>query len=374
MASERPPPYEKSLAANKPSKSHLSLREKNSPSTSLASNSKTQALLAEKRSVLGRFGRASLSPDSVKAAVLEDARSLVQPYTEESIADRIALLESCAQLCARQKINLSLLLQGKLVENHSALYWAIVNGPWPPTAPFGLVAAVLAHSSPLQPATIREARRACVSLRSHDMYRFLQMSPEFGALSAEDRFLLGTLVPVEEIVVEEMAGDTCPFSVRFHIPMFHKRMMLGKSIKLEFIAQGRLWELDFFTAADSSLKSVTPGCWSGLLRIAENSPMTPVMFGLVFLDARPSPPSPTPFWVSRGRKEYIMHVTGESGSETASGMVSWSWTMFKHDSVCIARDGSVTGILGMKLVVGDVPSDLVPASIPTTADAQCIIC
>ncbi|KAJ7021050.1 hypothetical protein C8F04DRAFT_932190, partial [Mycena alexandri] len=102
-----------------------------------------------------------------------------------------------------------------------------------------LVAAVLAHSAPLEPPTIREARRACVSLRTRiqELFHFLRMSPEFGTLSAEDRFLLGVSAPPEEIVVEELEGPAQPFSVRFHIPQFHKRVMLGKQIELKFVAR-----------------------------------------------------------------------------------------------------------------------------------------
>ncbi|KAJ7768275.1 hypothetical protein B0H16DRAFT_1272393, partial [Mycena metata] len=229
----------------------------------------------------------------VKAAVLADIEALVQPYTG-SVADRLALLESCSQLCVQQKLDFSSLLQGKAIENHSVLYWAIANGPWPPQAPFELVAAVLSHSTPLTPETIREARRACVSLRSQEMFHFLRMSPAFGALSTEDRLMLGAPAPPEEIVVEEMAGAAHPFSVRFRIPMFHKRRMLDRHISLQFIAQGRLFELEFFTAKNPEVKHLILGQWSGCLRMLENSLPTPLLFGLVILDARPSPPTPTP--------------------------------------------------------------------------------
>lgn len=183
---------------------------------------------------MGLF-RKTLDPD--KATVLTDVKRIVQPYTG-SVADRLALLESCSQLCLQKRLDFSSLLQGKSIEEHSALYWAIANGPWPLQAPFELVAAVLAHSAPLEPATVTEIRQACVSFRSQEMFQFLRMSPEFGALSSKDRFTLGVLVPPEEIVVEEMEGITEPFSVRFRIPIFRKRMALGKEFQLEFIARG----------------------------------------------------------------------------------------------------------------------------------------
>jgi hypothetical protein len=168
---------------------------------------------------------------------MEVVRTVVQPYTD-SAGDRVAMLNDCAQLCARHNIDFSLLLQEKSIQDHAALYWAIINGPWPPRAPFELVAAALAHSAPLKPETIKDARRACVSLRSQEMFQFLRMRPEFGALASEDRFLLGALVPPEEIVVEHMEGSTQPFSVKFRIPQFLKRMSLSREIKLEFIARG----------------------------------------------------------------------------------------------------------------------------------------
>ncbi|KAJ7176691.1 hypothetical protein C8R46DRAFT_1077037 [Mycena filopes] len=197
------------------------------------------------------------------------------------------------------------------------------------------------------------------------------MSPEFGALSTEDRLLLGSVVPSEEIVVEEMKGDARPFSVRFHIPMFQKRMMLGRQIILEFIAQGRLWELKFFTAIKPTAKHLAHGGWSGLLRITDNSPMTPVLFGLAFLDARASPTSSAPFLHHYGKKDSVLYVSGDVAPKE-HGIISWSWKMFEQDSVCIASDGSVTGILGIKLVAADAPKEPLK-TIPTSPDEPCVI-
>ncbi|KAJ7021042.1 hypothetical protein C8F04DRAFT_1141999 [Mycena alexandri] len=372
---DAPPPYNRS-------NSRPAISEKASTLKSVASTSKSSSLLqkssaSRRSSILGLFRKApepEVLPDAtVKAAVLEDVRTLVQPYAADSIPERLTLLGTCAQLCVRHKLDFSLLLQGKAVESHSALYWAIVNNnEWPPRWPFALVAAVLSYSAPLTPETVREARRACISLRSQEMFHFLRMSPEFGTLSTEDRYLLGVAVPPEDIIVEEIAGDALPFSVRFHIPQFQKRMMLGKDINVEFVARGRLWNLKFYTASKPTAKHLTHGYWSGLLRMVENSPMTPAAFGLVFLDARPSPSSPEPFWVSKSRRKEILYVQGETEPKDY-GIISWSWTMFRDDSPCIAPDGSLTGVLGVKLASEDAPKRF-PETIPTTPDEQCIIC
>ncbi|KAJ7768465.1 hypothetical protein B0H16DRAFT_317754 [Mycena metata] len=294
MVDELPPVYTSSFVDTK---SHGSTLGEKNGSASASSNSiayKTAVLLqkdsgsSSTRTGLRDLFRKTLQPDlvsaSVRAAVLHDLRLVVEPYTEDSVSERVAVLKSCAQLCTRHKIKFSRLLQENLVGDHTVLYWAIANAPWPPRAPFALVAAVLAHSAPLQPSTIREARRACVSLRTQDVFQFFRTSPEFRTLSEEDRYILGVAAPPEEIVVEEMEGDAQPFSVRFRIPMFHKRMMLGKEITLEFVARGRLFQIEFFTANKPTQKNLTHGSWSGLLRMAENSPTTPAIFGLVFLN------------------------------------------------------------------------------------------
>ncbi|KAJ7768476.1 hypothetical protein B0H16DRAFT_1453172 [Mycena metata] len=331
---DAPPPYDKS--SSRPPRGEKASTSRNSVSST---STKSAALLQtpKRRSVVGLF-RHTPEPSNVlvtvKAAVLEDVSKLVQPYAPDSVADRVGVLETCAQLCARYKLDFSGLLQGQSIENHSALYWVIANGPLPLKAPFELVAAVLAHSAPLQPATIKEARQACISFRSQEMFQFLRMSPDFGALPTEDRFLLGVLAPPEEIVVEEMEGASHPFSLRFKIPMFYRRMMLGKQIVLEFIAQGRLWKLTFFTADKPISAALTHGKWSVDLRMVEKSPPTHAVVALVIFDARPSPPLPTPFWKSADTKNKWLCVDRQSGPQKETKFEdlvgSWSWTLFQQ--------------------------------------------
>ncbi|KAJ7176512.1 hypothetical protein C8R46DRAFT_861018, partial [Mycena filopes] len=215
------------------------------------------------------------------STILDTLRAVVQPYAAQNVAERVALLANCEQLCERHKLDFPALLQRKSIEGHTTLYWAIANGPWPPRAPFELVTAVITYSGPLKPETRREARRVCLALRSEDMFQFLRHLPEFMALSSEDRLLLGSTVPPEEVVVSEMAGSAQPFGVRFKIPFFLKRMLLRRDIEVEFIARERLWQIKFFTAANPSQKWLRDGGWSGLLRLGENSPSTLIEFGLI---------------------------------------------------------------------------------------------
>ncbi|KAJ6529710.1 hypothetical protein B0H19DRAFT_1274107 [Mycena capillaripes] len=130
---------------------------------------------------------------------------LLQPHTG-SVAERLALL-GCAELCTQRKIDFSPLVQDtSSFHGHTALHWVIVNKLGSPQAPFELVQAVLANSQPLTPETIKDARRGCILLRSQDMVQYVRMCPEFGALSPDNRFILGLLVPPEEITVETMEG------------------------------------------------------------------------------------------------------------------------------------------------------------------------
>ncbi|KAJ6551575.1 hypothetical protein B0H19DRAFT_173774 [Mycena capillaripes] len=251
---DNPPSYDNSFADVKNVSSSLptlaSIKEEKSRpnSLSVASASSKSAALLQNQSGWGPARNSFLTrlrdtfwkrprDGLIESIVMDDVHTAVQPYSG-SAADRVAMLDSCAQLCTRYKIDFSLLLQEKSIQDHTVLYWALVNGPWPPRAPFELVAAVLAYSAPLKPETIQEARQACVSLRSQEMFQFLRMCPTFGALSLKDRFLLGTLVPPEEIVIEPMEDTAQSFSVEFRIPHFLKRMSLSRPIKLEFIARG----------------------------------------------------------------------------------------------------------------------------------------
>ncbi|KAJ6567585.1 hypothetical protein DFH09DRAFT_1155810 [Mycena vulgaris] len=399
MADEPPPSYDNSFIDNKnvsgsgspPSSAQDSLKNggasgSSSPPTSSHSLALLQAAQRDSSAKSRNSGmsglldvfrkprHSDLPRASVELAVREDVRTLVQPSTSNSFADRIALLDACAQLCTRHKINFSLLLQETSIEDHTALYWAIVNSPWPPRAPFELVAAVIVHSSPLTLETIHEARQACVSLRNQDLFQFLRMCPEFGALSPEDRFILGVPVPPEEIIVETMMGPTQPFSVKFKIPLYQKRMLLSREIKLEFIARGRLWQLSFFTAVNPTQKWLKDGQWSGSLRLGENSPSTHAEFGLVFLDARPAPSAPAHAW-AQGSSDKPLRVPRGELDPPSSGVTVWSWPMFGDDSVCIAADGSITGVLGVKLGTAKVstPRTSWPETIPTTHEDECIV-
>ncbi|KAJ6529734.1 hypothetical protein B0H19DRAFT_1082844 [Mycena capillaripes] len=156
-----------------------------------------------------------------------------------------------------------------------------------------------------------------MSLRNQEMLQYLRMCPEFGALPVEDRFVLGLLVPQEDIAVEIMEGPELPFSGKFDIPMFQKRMLLNKDIWLEFITRG-----------------------------------VPFHFS---------------DWLWR-----LTFLTPDHPSVSASGSPPW-FMKHKNDHICIAPDGSITGILGVKLKTGKVLASWPPATILPKPEEECVI-
>ncbi|KAJ7625136.1 hypothetical protein DFH06DRAFT_1481556 [Mycena polygramma] len=309
----------------------------------------------------------------IKTAILDDIRLIIQPNTR-SVAERLALLESCAELWGRHKLDLSALLQSSssALHDHTTLYWVIVNELYSPPAPFELVAALLAHSQPLNEETIKDN------------------VPEFGALSEANRFIMGLVVPPEDIRVEIIESPEQAFSVNFRIPMFLKRMMLSKIIEVEFIARECLWRLSFYKAGSH------PGLiprqsqewinkrWGGHLKLCENSPATQLEIGVVILDARTTA-QPAHTWT---HIQPSLPFRNEDDSPSDSTITGWMWPAFddqgpQADNVCIASDGSITGILGVKLqktkqaegAGTEAKSKIWPLTdVPTKPDDKCLVC
>ncbi|KAF8137883.1 hypothetical protein K438DRAFT_1786234 [Mycena galopus ATCC 62051] len=238
---EAPPSY----SASGPSEPKAPSPEKQSGSVhtpaivSISTHSKSTALLRKSKSatvLFDIFRKGRPADDVLRNIVKEDMRLILQPNAG-SVAERLALLASCAALRSQNKIIFSALLQEKSsFRVHTALYWVT-----------------------------------------------LRMSPDFGALSAEDRCVLGLLVPQEEITVQLMEGPAQPFIVKFHIPMLRKRMLLNKDIRLDFIAR-------------------------------ENSQITFGDIGMVILDPRPNAAKPAHAWNHRCWESFDASETHSDGT------------------------------------------------------------
>ncbi|KAJ6485428.1 hypothetical protein C8R47DRAFT_1216980 [Mycena vitilis] len=325
--SDEPPSYDDSKSTFTPNEKN-SASSQSAAATSIAASSKSPALL-HTYDISSIFGAFRSKREPARAAIIEDVRLIVQPNTG-TIAQRLTLFEDCAALSRRHGISFPVLLQDtSLFHAHTALYWAIVNSLGASTA---LVALILAHSHPLNPATIKDIRRACISARSQEMFQFLRMRPEVGALSAENRFILNLEVPPEELHVETMDSPQQAFSVNFRIPMFRKRMMLSKTVEMEFIARDRLWRLLFCTpGSDSTLVPKTPQewfeshQWGAHLKLCENSPSTHLEFGLVLLDQRKNTAQPAHAW---NHFEPTAAFRNEDDRRSPSTVAGWMWPTF----------------------------------------------
>jgi hypothetical protein len=177
--------------------------------------------------------RLSQQAREVRATVRSIIRDVVkQPKTSASMG----LLESCADACAANNLSFSEILQEPSIEDHPAIYWAIVKRPCPDD--FELITSLMSYSAPLTTETITEVRLACLHVGDQALFQCLWRSPEYGALSGADRMLLGVSAPPDTIDVEELPGQDGPFAVRLTIVQFEKRMKVSGEVAFEFIARG----------------------------------------------------------------------------------------------------------------------------------------
>ncbi|KAF5364686.1 hypothetical protein D9758_005607 [Tetrapyrgos nigripes] len=240
----------------------------------------------------GYFGMSSNSRQ-VRTTVLGIIKDLVRGHQNSDYAAAKSILESCAEACAGYSLSLSELLQEKSVEEHTPLYWAIVNRPpeeehdMDGTPGPDLLTCLLTFSTPLHPPALSDVRLACLLTSDQDLFKRLRMTPEFAPLSGTDQMVLGAGTVPDDVVVENLKGDEGAFAANLSINQFQKRMRISKEVAVEFIARGRMWRLAFKVSQNTRLHSHQPrmGLWCISLSLMENSPPTPVDSRLIIHDA-----------------------------------------------------------------------------------------
>ncbi|KAJ7764267.1 hypothetical protein B0H16DRAFT_1310927, partial [Mycena metata] len=217
----------------------------------------------------------------VRKTVAGLVHDLVRNQTLDSNVSRVGILEKCSEACATHSIKMSSLLQKPYIEEHTPLYWAIVQHPTDKSeAASGtfelppLIGALLAYSVPLKDSTIQETRLACLHTCDQWLYQRLRLCPAYGALADKDRLLLGVNVPPDKITVGTVARHDAPFTVDFEFPDFEKRMRVSRDVNLSFISHARMWKIQFFVADGDD--NLTDGQWAVRLGLLENSPTTNV--------------------------------------------------------------------------------------------------
>ncbi|KAJ7334233.1 hypothetical protein DFH08DRAFT_880586, partial [Mycena albidolilacea] len=236
------------------------------------------------------FNFASSTTRQVRATVLGLVRDLVKLDPSDHSVVAISILKSCADACATNGLSISTILQEKSVEGHTPLYWAIVKRP--PESPEpqdhpDLLTAILSLSTPLTAATMSDVRLACLLTSDQVLFQRLRSSPEFEPLSPTDAMLLDATIPPDDICVENVDGVEGAFIVDFAVVRFLKRMLVSKSVVLDFIARNRMWRLSFnVTTQEQRRPGLQPGAWYVSLSLLENSPPT-------WIDSRLLIPAPS---------------------------------------------------------------------------------
>jgi hypothetical protein len=188
------------------------------------------------------FKFASKTSKDVKATTLGLVRDLVRADFQSPATSSI--LQSCAEACKSNDISLASILQEKSIEGHTPLYWAIVkrspdDRQDESTQVPDLLTSLLSFSTPLSPFAIADIRHACLITSDQPLFQRLRQSPDFNSGSAIDEMLIGVTLPPDDVEVVDFPDDEGSFAVNFGVVKFQRRMMISKSISIEFIARGK---------------------------------------------------------------------------------------------------------------------------------------
>ncbi|KAJ7629991.1 hypothetical protein DFH06DRAFT_1337913 [Mycena polygramma] len=289
---DAPPAYEGAAASSstRPEKAPVppSPGSPSSSSETRAQSAGSTSWAAFGGSLLAEVGLGS-AQHRVSRQVRKTVRGLIRDLVRDQTPDqdRVAILDSCSDVCAAHSVHLPSLLQETYIEDHTPLYWAVVqrvvdeskhpaSDELPP-----LIRALLAYSAPLNEWTIQDLQLACLHNGDQWLYQSLRLCPEFQALSPKSQLLLGVQVPPDTITVEPPARYDGPFTVRFEFPQFQKRLRVAQEVKIEFISHSRMWELSVFAVqsfVSSNSDRLKDGQWGVRLRLSDyNSPPTSVI-------------------------------------------------------------------------------------------------
>ena len=122
------------------------------------------------------------SAKQVRQSVLTIIRDLVVPSREPNAGpppDPHEVLSTCANTCAERRISLPEILQERFVEDHTPLYWAIVNYRQE------LLIALLTFAGQLGRTAVSDVRRACLVSSSQSLFHALRVKrPPFQGVHA----------------------------------------------------------------------------------------------------------------------------------------------------------------------------------------------
>jgi hypothetical protein len=188
-------------------------------------------------------------------------------------------------------VSLKAILQDKYIEEHSALYWAIVkrSSKRPVESEEAAEAAdrpdvlgvLLSYALPLKPSTTSELRLACQSVSDNIAFQRLRLLvPNFSSCSGADRILLGASLCSDVDVISMVSeNNDGAFAVNMRFPQFHKRLMVSREVGVEFVVRNRIWRFSFmFTDNDWPSDGPREGTWCAVLCLPADDSSPPTWF------------------------------------------------------------------------------------------------
>ncbi|KZO91040.1 hypothetical protein CALVIDRAFT_568599 [Calocera viscosa TUFC12733] len=213
--------------------------------------------------------------EQVKETVLMLIRDVVRDVQQPDCLD---ILQRCVTACRIRNILFPELAQLKIIEDHTALYWAIISSaPLPGTnvvTPMHPVVEILV-SYPLMLQTRIDARQACTVNSDNRLFQDLRRSPGFeSSISYANDVIAAGGDRMETVQVNHVNYDAIgEFGISFTVQNWLRKMRIAKRVPLEFIARGRTWSLTF-RVADEHTNGFRAGQWFGDLKLLDNSPPT----------------------------------------------------------------------------------------------------
>ncbi|KAI9510087.1 hypothetical protein F5148DRAFT_1182346 [Russula earlei] len=223
------------------------------------------------------------SPEEEQAAAKAEARNTVQSCIRSLLVlryssdeDRVAVFSKCSEACQNVGLDLSAVLQERLIEGQIPVYWVILNRPTSSEVDDGVPDPLI--------TTITSVRVACMLSSNNALLQ--QLFGLYPSLPSFDKDAL-LLPPSERDVVDvkETGDGTGVFIAYIKIRRFRLRMSVSRGVKVEFVTRDRFW-----TASFTMDIGPTETKWLFSLELSNNSTLAYVDADLL-ISSRHSHPS-----------------------------------------------------------------------------------
>ena len=178
-----------------------------------------------------RSGPSALEMRSTIYGLLRDVVQRGPGIQTMSAVEAGNIIDSCANACASQGMDLPTLLRARLVEGHTLVYWAILAENEP------IVKLLLERTAPWSDngAFAEDVRDACAAASNDGLWRRLRAQfpiLEFPLTSVEAVVLAGERDKIS------VTTSRAAFKAEMQLPHFQRRMRATGRITVDLIAQG----------------------------------------------------------------------------------------------------------------------------------------